>query len=183
MGIIELFEKFMAWTVGVVPKLIKANAVSRDEIIDVISDLAAELQDGLNLLAIYLKGAKYIDDLPSLETYIGGAQNALFKYHSEFKICRGLRKLKDRFKRAFDAVPASVSVGQKQEVEDLLNEMEIDERLIMDELRDLWPRLQKVSSQDDAVTAIRTVIDRELDAIAKKQKMIGEIARKIIDSI
>jgi len=183
MGIVQLFENFSKWALDAIPSLIKANATSRDEIIEVVSDLAAELQDGLNLASIYLRGARNIDNVGELGTYVAQAENALFKYHSEFKICKGLRKLRDRFNRIFDLLPHSITVGQRDEVNNLLREMELDERLIMDELRDLWPPLQQAATGNDPVAAVRSTINQQLQAVTAKRDKIGKIANKIIVSI
>ena len=182
-GLVDLYRRFGDWVLGVIPKLVAANAKSRDEIIDVVSGLAEELQAGLDLAVFYLRRAKRIDDTDDLRRHIDEAQGELLKYCGEFKICLGLRKLRDRFNRLLDPLPASISIGQKSEVQSLLTDMENDEVLIIHELRDIWPKLQTAAAGHEPIANTRSEIDNEIRSLRSRSKEIGEIANSIIDSM
>lgn len=87
MAVENLFSEVGKLLVKVVPDLPKLNNQARDDFIDAISDLAAELQEGLTLVEIYLKGIQRLDDPAEIQKQLLGAQTNLLKYHSEFKIC------------------------------------------------------------------------------------------------
>ena len=181
MPLTELFQQFKQCSVDIIPNMIRANATSRDEMIDVISDLAAELQEGLDLVSIYLRGAKNIDDANELRQHLQKAQSDLLRFHSEFKICRGLRKIRDRFHRLFDSLPYSINLGQRQEIESLLYDLQQDERLVIEEFSSLWHQCYTALGSK-SIEDIHQMIDDELAKTAEKKRRIGEIARNILQS-
>jgi hypothetical protein len=181
MPLTELFQQFKKCSVDIIPNTIRANAASRDEMIDVISDLAAELQEGLDLVSIYLRGAKNIDDANELRQHLQKAQSDLLRFHSEFKICRGLRKIHDRFNRLFDSLPYSIDLGQRQEIESLLYDLQQDERLVIEEFGSLWHQCYTALGSK-SIEDIHRMIDDELTKTAEKKRRIGEIARNILQS-
>ena len=177
----KLFSRFRDTVVKVIPKLIQANAASRDELIDVVSDLAGELQEGLGLAATYIRGARHLDSPEDLTKHFLQAEQALYRYHSEFKICKGLRKLRDRFNRMFDALPYSLEIGTRQQIEGLLFELERDENMILEEFKDFWPRIQATIAAGP-IDVAKAAIDAEVSEVKRKSDHIGEIAREILST-
>jgi RNA-directed DNA polymerase len=131
MGIMELFSAFVKWTIGIIPTLVGANRELRELIRDSVGQVADELSRGMELVALRLQGAKSITDERELAEYLRESREKLLDYHSEFKVCKALRDVNDRFKRAFDPLSASIGIGKVEEVEGLLYELEKDERMIL----------------------------------------------------
>ncbi len=79
----------------------------------------------------------------------------------------------------FDSLPHAISIGERQEIESLLSELQLDESMIMEEFGALWPRLHETiqtRSAGEAKEAIRS----ELAAIEEKKKRIGRLATEIL---
>ena len=181
MGVVELFSKLVAWTIGIIPTLVKVNRELRAEIRDVVGTIADELQRGLDLAILYLRGAKNIKDEAELRDYLNSAQQKLLDYHSEFKICRGLRDLRARFNELFDPTKHAIEWGNKGEVISLIYELEKDERLVMDELSGLWQNLNTALSQANGRESLHRAIDESIASLEVKKNKIRESARKVID--
>lgn len=183
-GVVSLYDKLVGWTIGIVPTLVKSNRALRTEIRDIVGSIADELERGIDLVILYLKGAKNITNKAEFRKYLVSGREKLFELHSEFKICRGLRELRDRFKQWFDPTKHAISWGNQKEVIGLIREMEVDERLIIDELGDFWPKLDKaiqgLNRSNDKWKLLR-LIDEEIESLEVKKKKIKRTARQVID--
>jgi hypothetical protein len=184
MAIDQLFKSFVDLfnPKGTLATLIKANGDARNEFIAVVSSLAAELEEGLTLVEIYLRGARHIQTLPEASQYLLSAQEKLLKFHSEFKICLGLRTLRDRLNRLFDALPAAVELGQKQEIDRLLYELGKDERMVLDEFQMLWTRVSNAVNSAQSVPDLFPLIDAEVAHARQVKKVIADSAREALDN-
>jgi hypothetical protein len=159
--------------------LIAANAAARGDLIQAVSEMTAEVQEGLGLVATYIRGASYLDSKEEIGKHFFEAEKTLYRYHSEFKICRGVRQVSDRFKRMFDAMPKSVQVGERQQVEMLLSELQLDESMILEEFGAFWPRMHDVI-QTKELPDVKAAIRAELANIEHKKKLIGDAANEIL---
>lgn len=177
----DLFVKLNNSLVSVIPKLIDANAASRNELVEVVSALAAEVQEGLGLVETYIRGALYLDTQQDLGRHFFEVEKSLYRYHSEFKICRGLRQIRDRFGRMFDAMPHSIALGERKQIELALSELQLEESMILEEFGNLWPRLHDVI-QTRSVTDAKEFIKSELAEVDERKRRIGELAKGILNS-
>jgi hypothetical protein len=184
MAVDQLFKDFISLLnpKETLVKLVKANGDARNEFITVISSLAAELEEGLTLVEIYLRGARHIETLPEASQYLLSAREKLRTFHSEFKICLGLRTLRDRLHRLFDALPASVDLGKKQEIDRLLYELSKDERMVFDEFDSLWTRVHNAVNSARSVQDLHPLIDDEVAHARRVKKAIADSAREVLDT-
>jgi hypothetical protein len=185
MGILALFQELTEWIL-MVPKLVKLNSKQRQEIRDVVGELADELDRGLQLVKFRVDGAIRIATSSSsppgeLDAYLAESEVKLSNSFSEFKICRGIREKRDHFAQLFHPAKASIRTENIGKVERLLGELERDERLIYDEVGPLLNDL-RVAARADA-TCFPEAAENCLSKIAKRQKQIKKLARKIHDAI
>jgi hypothetical protein len=183
-GAVELFSQFTSRLIDAAPKLARKNREIREEIRLVVEEIADELRRGLELIILRLEGAKNIAQPAELSAYLLESREKLFQLHSEFKICRGLRGLQDRFKRMFDSTRLGVEAGREGEIKALLGELELDERLIIDELEDFWPRLQKragtlKTSEDRA--RLLAFLDEEIEGLEDRKRRVKKLGRRVIE--
>jgi hypothetical protein len=181
MAIENLFSEFCKLLLKVIPNLPQLNSTARNEFIDTISDLATELQEGLSLVEIYLKGIRYLDDPEEIQMQLSKTQEKLLKYYSEFKICKGLRKLRDRFDRLFDALPMAIKIGSKEEIETLLYELSKDERMIIDEFSSLWNRVSYSPVNPHALPELHKILDEEIRHAKETRLKLSDRARELLD--
>jgi len=186
MGILTTFKNLAEWIL-LIPKMVKLNADQRQETRDAVDGIADELTRGLNLVIQRIEGAKRIalskerGSKKELIDYLNHNEIKLFGAFSEFKICRGLREKRDHFKQLFHPAKATVRRENIQKVSDLLQDLESDERLIIDEVGPLLKDLQLAASKskakflDEAEKAIR-----KLDG---RKGRLKRIARSIHDSL
>ncbi len=183
MVVIELFGRFLGLVKDAVPGMVKANGDARNEIITVVSNLAAELQEGMALVALYLRGTRRIESLPEACDHLLACEEKLIKYHSEFKICLGLRMLGDRFHRLLDTLPAAVQMGKRGEIDALLYELGKSEALIIHEFSTLWSRIDDTVKSATTVEDLHPLIDAEVAHAERMSRDIGEKARQILATI
>ena len=177
----EIVPNLAKTLISVIPKLIAANAASRDELIRAVSDMTAEVQEGLGLVATYIRGASYLDSKEDIGKHFFEAEKTLYRYHSEFKICQGVRQIRDRFTRMFDAMPRAVQLGERQQVEMLLSELQLDESMILEEFGEFWPRIHAII-QTKELADVQVAIRSELATIQHKKKLIGDVANEILQT-
>jgi hypothetical protein len=186
IGAIATFKELVDWIL-LIPKLVKINAQQRQETRDAVGTVADELIRGLDLVAQHIEGGKRIAESKQkgskkeLQDYLSDTEWKLRKSFSEFKICRGLREKRDHFKQLFH--PASASVKRKNlgTVNDLLGELEHDERMIIDEVGPMIVDLRSAArkSKKSYVDAA----DQSLQQIKSRKTMIRRLARKIHDKL
>ena len=175
----EIIPNLAKSLVSVIPKLIAANAASRADLIKAVTDMTSEVQEGLGLVATYIRGARYLASKEEIGKHFFEAEKTLYRYHSEFKICQGVREISDRFKRMFDAMPRSVQLGERQEVESLLFELQLDESMILEEFGAFWPHVHSIV-QTKGLADVKEAIQSELAGIEEKKKLIGDAAKEVL---
>ncbi|MDM0011981.1 hypothetical protein QTH87_05950 [Variovorax sp. J22P168] len=178
----DIFSELASLLVPLLGKAVDANAASRDEIVTVISDMASEVEEGLGLVATYIRGAAYLDSKQEIGKHFFEAEKTLYRYHSEFKICKGLRLLRDRFSRMFDAMPHSVQIGERKRIETLLSELQLDESLIVEEFGDFWRRIH-AALEAQPLDEVKALIRAELESVQDKKRRIQESARTILQAV
>ena len=177
----EILPSLRNLLVPVIPKLLATNATSRDELIEVVSEMTTEVQEGLALVATYIRGAAYLETKEEIGKHFFEAEKTLYRYHSEFKLCQGIRKIRDRFTRMFDAMPYSIELGERQKIESLFSELQLDENMILEEFGQFWPRIHDVL-QTRSIADAKAAIQAELIDIDRKKKLIGDTAHEILRS-
>ncbi|MFN6538309.1 MAG: hypothetical protein RM021_018440 [Nostoc sp. EkiNYC01] len=186
MGIVELFIEFAKWAKDALPKIVQKNQELRDEIRKVVNTIAQELHDGLELVELRIKGGRYIKDPERLQEYLLSSREKMIKDFSEFKICAGIRDLRDRFDRVFDPIRFAVELENVNAVKELLYELEKDERLIMDETGELWWKLdeaaQSVGTAEER-EALYNLINEQVKLLHQKKANVTATARSIIDTL
>jgi hypothetical protein len=182
MTILDSF-KDLTDLVKLIPKLVKLNAAGRQKIRDAVGDVADELIRGLNLVQARVEGAKVLARSSSkgskaaLQKYMAETTNKLFAAFSEFKICRGLRETRDEFVRPFALARAAVRVENIRKIDDLLDLLEQDERLIIDEVGPLLKDLTRAAARSKQ--DFLTLADQKLDQIELRRTKLRRLARQI----
>lgn len=188
MGALAIFKELVDWIL-IIPKLVKLNATQRQETRDAVGSVADELNRGLELVAIRIEGAKIIASAKQrnarneLVTYLNHDvwKNELSKAFSEFKICRGLREKRDHFKQLFHPAKAAVRRENRTKVTALFNQLEYDERMIIDEVGSLLTKLREDALQD--VSAFLESADEAIQQVHRRQKRVKRLARRIHDEL
>ncbi len=81
----------------------------------------------------------------------------------------------------FDALPRSVELGEKQQVEMLLSELQLDESMILEEFGAFWPRVHEIL-QTRPLAEAKVAIQAELTSINEKKQLIGNVASEILQT-
>jgi hypothetical protein len=186
MGVIGTFKDLIDMVL-VVPKLTKLNATLRQDIRDAVGVVADELTRGLGLVESRLEGAKVLarssqrGSKAALRTYMAETQGKLFEAFSEFKICRGLRETRDRFTRPFDLARASVRVGNVRKIDQLLHELENDERLIIDEVGPFISELSTAAAGPSE--KFIALADARIRMIKQRAARLKRLARQVHEEL
>jgi hypothetical protein len=174
--------------VNLVLKMPDMNAQNRQQVRDAVGTVADELIRGLGLVRSRIEGAKVLarssdrKAAAMLQTYMAETEAKLFDAFSEFKICRGLRETRDRFVRPFDLAKASVRMQSRETIDSLLNELEQDERMIIDEVGPLLDELKKAAGKKKP-TQFLSLADAKIEDIQKREKRLRKLARDVIDKM
>jgi hypothetical protein len=174
--------------VDLVLKMPEMNAQNRQQIRDAVGSVAEELIRGLTLVRLRIEGAKVLarsSDKKAaalLQTYMAETELKLFDAFSELKICRGLRETRDRFTRPFDLAKASVRIQNIGTIDSLMNELEHDERMIIDEVGPLLEELKKAAEKKKPQQFL-SLADAKIEEIQKREKRLRRLARDVIDKM
>ncbi len=169
-----------------------ANASSREDIRNVIGQLADELDRALMLADSYLMGVQYSRDDQDLVQYLQSVNGKLMGSFQEHHVCAGLYQLADKFGQVFDPTRFSIAISKYSEIPALINHLKSGERAVLDELDDITQALQQLAMQLKQATpanidAIKlNISDTVLEsrsAIENHRKQIKAMRRKIIDSM
>ena len=79
----------------------------------------------------------------------------------------------------FDALPRSVEFGEKNQIESLLSELQLDESMVLEEFGEFWPRIHH-ALQTQPIEDAKAIIQAELTNIEEKKRQIGNIAFEIL---
>jgi hypothetical protein len=170
-----------------IPALVKLNAEGRQKIRDAVGIVADELIRGLNLVQSRIEGAKVLARSTdggaklALQTYMAETTNKLFDAFSEFKICRGLRETRDEFVRPFALAKATVRTENVRKINDMLNQLEQDERLIIDEVGPLLSDLSQAASV--SLESFLTLAEASLKQIQSRRVKLRRLARQVHDDL
>ena len=72
-------------------------------------------------------------------------------------------------------------MNELNQLDSLLYELSKDERLIMDELRDLWPQIESLIVRNPPDAEFTQEIQRLRGQLAERRKAISDGAREILD--
>ena len=180
MPLITNFGDFVE-IVLVLPKLAKLNRDNRKILRDAVGTVADELQRGLGLVKLRIEGAKVIarsadrSARKNLQQYMLETEAKLFEAFSAFKICQGLRDVRDRVKSPFDSLAGAIAIQHIGRVKAVMLELESDERMIIDEAGPLLNSLSVAAKGplDQFGTEADKVI-RQLERRASKIKTLAK---------
>lgn len=168
------------------------NAAGRQEIRDVVGQLADELDRALVLSDSYLVGVRYSRDDQDLIQYLQTASSKLLTSYHEHHVCAGLYQLADKFRQVFDPIRFSVSISSHQEIPALIGQLKNGERAILDDLDEIVAQLQESayqlsaasSDQRDAVRLgiMNSVLDHR-HQLDRHRKKIRTLRRQVIDKL
>ena len=189
MGVLSEFTNAGLNLVKLGPKL---DRTQRREMRDAVGELADELNRALVLTETYLAGAKNAGDAGELARHFRDAPNRLMQDFHEYKVCGGLYDLEDRFKRIFDPMKLSVSVGNAGEFTALIQSLSQGERMILDDLDELMQRLRRLADEIDLATpdeyeAVRakalSTLSVEQERISGHKKLIKKTMREAFSTM
>lgn len=168
------------------------NAASRQEIRDVVGQLADELDRALILADSYLIGVRYSKDDQELVQYLQNASGKLMNSFYEHHICAGLYHLADKFNQIFDPTRFSISIGSYHEIPELINHLKNGERAVLDDLDEVVRQLQNQAyilstappAQSDAIKLnIFNAVQYHRHEIEKHRKKIRALRRRVVDTL
>lgn len=186
MGILETFKELVKF-VAFIPNLVKINQEARQRIRDAVGTVADELIRGLSLVESRIAGGKVLARShenganASLQAYMAETNGKLYDAFAEFKICRGLREIRDDFARPFAVARAAVKIGNINKIDELLSLLEQDERLIGNEVGPLIHNLTEAAARSNA-DFLKTA-DEALLLIAKRRARLRRLARQVHDKL
>ncbi|NQV14281.1 hypothetical protein HQ531_02400 [bacterium] len=189
MGIVTDFGKAIANIVSFGSKL---NRDQRSEIRKAVGELADELDRALRIAQFYLEGVKNIKDPIDISSYLRNGQGTLMDTYNEYKVCDGLYELHDRFDQIFDPVKLSVSIGKIKNIHQLIHNLSVGERFIIDDLDSLLDTMldlanelsnANIDDQADIVKKIKTTLKLEISEIGDHRKSIKRAMREIFDNM
>lgn len=184
MGAIAILKDFVNWVL-LLPELVKLNAKQRQEIRDAVGGVADELVRGLDLVAQRIEASKRIAESKharvELREYLGKSALKLGQSFSEFKICRGLREKRDHFTQLFHPVRFTVRRQNVTKVARLLQELERDERMIIDEVGPLFRKLRVEAGRPAAQFLARA--DEALRQVEMRKAKVRRLARRVHDRL
>lgn len=111
---------------------------------EVIADLGAQLDRSLLMADLYFSGADSIKDVNKLEKYLRGSQQTLLETYDRFQVCEGLGGLRDELQQTFkqENKPQEVKA-----IEDLLDQLAQKERMVLEELKPIFPTVENVADR------------------------------------
>jgi hypothetical protein len=125
MSIVDTFVNAATGLLTALPRHMKGE---RSEALEAVLELGSALQRSIDLAIIYLKGVEGIDDPAELDQYLSDGRHKLRHMSDEFKICRRLYALRDKFRHYFSG--ARFAVGR--DAQDLLDVLVHGERSVID---------------------------------------------------
>lgn len=168
------------------------NAACRQDIRDVVGQLADELDRALVLTDSYLTGARFSKDDQELILYLQSANSKLMSNLYENHVCAGLYHLADKFEQVFQPTRFSVSLQSRSEIPELIRHLKNGERAVLDDLDEMIQQLQAYSYKLQAVAPLdtKTVKDEITQAIeyhrvevAKHRSKLKALRRRTIDAL
>lgn len=168
------------------------NAACRQDIRDVVGQLADELDRALGLADAYLVGIRFSKDDAEMASYLQSVSSKLMNNFYENHVCAGLYSLADKFEQVFNPTRFSVSIGSKSEIKDLIQHLKDGERAVIDDLNEMVAQLQDYAMQLHAAKPdeIATLKDRiaqatayHRDQIKKRRTSVRNIRRRTLDAL
>jgi len=168
------------------------NAACRQDIRDIVGQLADELDRALVLADSYLLGVRFSKDDQELGIYLQSASSKMMSNFYENHVCAGLYHLADKFEQVFNPTRFSVSVQSYREIPDLIASLKNGERAILDDLDEMIQQLQNysyklgtTSPSDMAVLKedINKAIEYHRHEISKHRTRIRTLRRRTVDAL
>lgn len=190
MTLVEMLKTAVADILKLGPSV---NAASRKEIIDVVGNLADELDRALAAGESYLTGARYSIDDAELIRYLDNAESTLMRSFMEHHVCAGLYHLADRMTQIFDPLKLCIDVRHYGEVINLIDRLRNGERSILDDLDALVADMRNhsnqlgVASSPAQVASVKSSIDQSIayykEKLAAKRRKLKSIRRALTDKL
>jgi DNA mismatch repair ATPase MutS len=171
---------------------VSLNATNRQEICEVVGQIADELDRALVLADSYLVGARYSRDNQELIQYLQNAHGKLMSSFYEHQVCAGLYHLADKFAQVFDPTRYAISIASYHQIPELINHLKNGERAVLDDLDEVVRQLQDQAyllstAAIDQSEAIKNDIFNALQThrreLEKHRKKIKTLRRKIVDTL
>jgi hypothetical protein len=124
----------------------------------------------------YLVGAKFSKDDNELSRYLADVDGKLMGSFLEHHICAGLYHLADKFEQLFDPTKFAVSITGFREIPELISELKIGEKVVLDDLVDIADKLREYSA---ALYANRMTRVQVLDAVEYHRVEIVRYRRSV----
>lgn len=170
----------------------KLNKEQREEIRNVVGELADELDRSIRLTQFYLEGIKNLKNKDEIIEYLRDGSNKLLHSYSEYKVCAGLYSLHDRFDQIFDSVKLSVSVGNIDKIHNLIDSLSNGERMIIDgqqtllnSLREFADELDLTSSDDEPDLRKEIIVNLNIEhaTLELHRNTIKTTMRQVFDNL
>jgi hypothetical protein len=178
--------------------LIKAgpdiNAAARKQIRQVVGALGDELETVLDITIIYLRTGAATPDSKKLEEHLYDAPAKLLGYYKEFKVCEGLYGLRDEFDQVFNAKRWAVSIRDFWRLPNLVRDLAVGERSMLDDLRDIVQALTQLSDKlrskntnpserEHAVEAVHCNLREMISDLEQRKNALRASVRVVIDKL
>jgi hypothetical protein len=188
MGALKVFGELIKTLRGL-PKLVKLNSDGRQQIRDAAGTVADELTRGLQLVGQRISGAQTIVRTTEpgrardreLQKYLDESQRKLFDAFAEFKICRSLRTTRAQFKELFGLPKLAASMGTGKTIQGLLAELEMDERMIIDEVGPMLRDLRRRAGSSES--AFHRAAEQHKRSLLDREERVRRLAREVHDKM
>jgi hypothetical protein len=171
MSIVDTFVNAATGLLTALPRHMKGE---RSEALEAVLELGSALQRSIDLAIIYLKGVEGIDDPAELDQYLSDGRHKLRHMSDEFKICRRLYALRDKFRHYFSG--ARFAVGR--DAQDLLDVLVHGERSVIDCIVNSVP--YSVGGNEDTV---RLQVRKSIIELQEQSEGIRKAVRQFVDSM
>lgn len=167
------------------------NSEGRSKIRNCVLKLSSDLGRAVALIVNYLEGAKTISIEHGKVDYLRNARTELLETCNKFHICGSLYELCDEFNQLFNPVRATVAVDKMSQIEDFLGALQYRETSIINDIDDVFDRLDRFSFEfaalDQGSEALDTLqhqliefVDAKIKYLKNKRDEIEHLSEHII---
>ncbi len=170
----------------------KTDAAGRQEIRDVVGQLADELDRALSLADSYLAGVAYAENDLALVQYLQGGHGRLMGNFREHNVYAAMTHLADKFGQVFDPAKFTVSLDSHADIPKLIRHLADHERAVLDDLAGMDQQLQGYAAKlgaanDKQAAALKKDIAKSAEyhrhEFAEQRKKLKAVRRRLIDEL